>query len=324
MIGERSLLDLDRAMLGQGDDTLWSAASLILRRLGETLVEASFLADGTTCRVWKLRSSTRSYALRVMVPLQYTLHAKVDAFVRRTVLARGGRVAASVQIGMPDDDALPGMSWSLDTFVDGFHPLPGMLSDELCEDLGRTLAVLHEIPVRDFGRPACLVGATLAGTTSSPILGADQRFRHSLPESCEPDFMHPALVAAPDTRNEVLAHLRAVSDAVLQRSAVLCHSDLHEGQLLCGENGLEALIDFGSSTIMDRHWDFGSLLYFHGFDGFKKVHRAYVTHGGKACSTELARSFSIAVALYDGCRATQPGLQHRMKQVVSHIREMIA
>jgi aminoglycoside phosphotransferase (APT) family kinase protein len=311
-------------MFNQADGTLLSAASLILAKSGETLVEASFLADGTTCRVWKLRSRTQSYALRVMAPGQNTMAPKIEALVRRKILARGGRVATPVQVSMPDDDALPGMSWSLDVFVDGCHPLPGKLSDDLCDNLGRTLALLHDVPVFEFGRPADVVGEVIAGNSSKPERGADLRFRHSLPESWEPGFLHPALVAAPDTRSEVLAHLGEVTHAVNQGSAVLCHSDLHEGQLICRESQLEALIDFASATILDRHWEFGGLMYFHGFDGFKKVHRAYVTYGGKACSIELTRSFSIAVALHDACRATQPGLHHRMVKVVKHIREMIA
>lgn len=38
---------------------------------------------------------------------------------------------------------------------------------------------------------------------------------------------------------------------------------------------LVALIDFGDATILDRHWDLGSALDFHGDQDFSEIFTAY-------------------------------------------------
>jgi aminoglycoside phosphotransferase (APT) family kinase protein len=140
--------------------------------------------------------------------------------------------------------------------------------------------------------------------------------------------VHPVLNTIPELKDEVLGHLQEVSEQVqnprtLSRS-VLCHSDLHERQFICANDTLIALIDFGDATILDRHWDLGSVLYFHGERNFAAILEAYSNNidEGPSCA-RLAASFSVAIALHHASRSRLPGKEHRLDRAIQWIRQII-
>ena len=91
----------------------------ILKAADLSSVRCEFLADGATSSAWKLVAEESEFVLR-RIDTDRALAGPVDAFVRRYVHDRGGRVAktaaASEVFGLTSE----GVRWSLDSFVVGF------------------------------------------------------------------------------------------------------------------------------------------------------------------------------------------------------------
>jgi len=107
-------------------------------------------------------------------------------------------------------------------------------------------------------------------------------------------------------------------------STALCHTDLHERQIICRRRRLAALIDFGDATIADPRWDFGSILYFHG----PRVLEAAL--GGYSSDSMLRQKFaadagffSAGIALHHAYRSATPGRAHRLGVAVAHLRGLL-
>jgi len=307
-------------------DTLFEFAGEILAFIGERPLQVSFLAKGATCDVWMVQSiSRKNYALRIIEAGERVISGALDKFIRQAVLARCGNVAAPLLSSETIEKDLDGQRWSLDLFVQGEHPERGALPDTVCRQLGETLAILHQLPVRNFGRLSGVVKGEIVGEKLAPFEGIKQRLENPLPETWDVDFVHPILSALPELADEITARLKTVSEAIEERQVVLCHTDLHEKQLLCNENNLTALIDFGGATILDKHWDLGSVYYFHGKENFSKLYDAYLgLTGVKEKHPELVSSFSIAIAMHHASRSRLPGKHHRLKRAIEHIQRVIA
>ncbi len=194
----------------------------------------------------------------------------------------------------------------------------------VCARLGETLAALHEISADMFGRPATVSSQTVIGSKTNPLDGVAQRFENPLPDTWADDFLHPMLSEDPELTAGILARLHEVSEQIRQGHSVLCHSDLHEKQMICTDTDLAALVDFGEATLLDRHWELGSVLYFHGKENFSSVYDAYNGSGfGRQTSLEVAESFSIAIAMHHASRSRLPGKAHRLAKAADHIRKII-
>jgi len=168
------------------------------------------------------------------------------------------------------------------------------------------------------------MGHVLVGDTSDPFEGVAQRFENPIPELWADDFAHPMQQIFPKLWERILLRLREVSERIQERQFVLCHSDLHEQQLICLGDNLLAVIDFGDATILDCHWDLGSALYFHGAKDFSELYASYLnSSGGDQSYPELAASFSIAIAMHHASRSRLPGKQNRLERAIRHIRKTI-
>lgn len=296
----------------------------ILARLDETLHEAAFLAKGATCSVWKVRSLNRVYVLRIIDQPERVLDGALDAFIRNTVRSIGGRVVAPLLTSEGTGLTINSHRWCLDEFADGTHPSRGKLSNQICKQLGETLAALHEIPVSNYGKPSHIEKGDVVGGKALPFEGVAQRFENPLPETWKEGYLHPILSAVPEIVDEIHTRLQQVSECVQEGRGVLCHSDLHERQLICTGEGLTALIDFGDATIMDRHWDLGSALYFHGKHNFSAICDGYFgTNAENQDSAKLASSFSIAIAMHHASRSRLFGKGHRLGQAIRWVRQVI-
>ncbi|MFA3918133.1 aminoglycoside phosphotransferase family protein [Ruegeria hyattellae] len=306
-------------------DRFESFAADILTRLGETLRHAGFLAQGSTSRVWEVWSDRRAYALRVIDAPDRALTAPIDRFLRKSISDRGGRLACPVLSSDETDTLWRGNPWVLEPLLVGSHPARGALPAQVSRALGQTLAALHQVPVHGFGRPVRIDGDCILGATSDPFEGVLQRFEHPLPESWAQDFLHPALAAAPEIEAGARTLLHEVSLQMAELPPVLCHTDLHERQLICDGDRLVGLLDFGDATLLDPHWDLGSVLYFHGDRNFRQVFDAYQGSARLTqCQPDLAAAFSVAIALHHAARSRLPGKGHRLARALAHIRQVIA
>ncbi|MDP5217923.1 aminoglycoside phosphotransferase family protein [Ruegeria sp. 2205SS24-7] len=299
-------------------------AAETLDHLGETPRHTGFLAQGATSRVWEIWSDQRAYVLRIIDSPARTLNGPLDRFLRKWISDRGGRVSCPVLSSDEVGTLWQGRPWTLEPLLVGRHPPRGKLPAPVCRALGETLAALHQVPVRGFGRPAHVDGACIHGATSDPVAGLLQRFDHPLPEHWPQDFTSPAFAAAPEIETGTHALLQKVSARVAERRPVICHSDLHEQQLICDGDQLVGLIDFGDATLLDPHWDLGSVIYFHGERNFRQVFAAYQQAArDTGCQPDLAAAFSVAIALHHAARSRLPGKSHRLERAVAHIRQII-
>ncbi|MBL4768624.1 MAG: hypothetical protein JKY94_13105 [Rhodobacteraceae bacterium] len=100
---------------------------------------------------------------------------------------------------------------------------------------------------------------------------------------------------------------------------------MHEKQLLCSKDGLAALIDFGGASILNRHWDLGSIYYFHGKANFRTLYGAYLDFSeADESHADLVPLFSISIAMHHAARARLPGKHHRLNRAIEHIQQVIA
>lgn len=285
--------------------------------------DVQLLTQGATSRVWRVRSDAGHYVLRVFKDSGRVLDGSVDAFLRQEIYARGGAVVVPILNSETSGQLLRGNRWCLDSFVEGVHPPRGVLTQQICHTLGQTLATLHNLPTRQFGRPAGIVAGKIMGQVQTPLQGVAQRFENPLPELWARDFVHPVLSEWPKSAKVLHAHFAQVSSQMAKGEAVVCHSDLHEKQMICARDDLIALIDFGDATLLDRHWDFGSLLYFHGTGVFDQVRSSYRDHSTAPISASLSTSFAIAVAMHHASRSRIPGKAHRLRRAIEFIQRCV-
>ncbi|MCL6283194.1 aminoglycoside phosphotransferase family protein [Ruegeria sp. 2012CJ41-6] len=310
---------------GMQRDRFESFAAEILAQLGETPRHAGFLAQGSTSRVWEIWSDRRAYVLRVIEAPDRALSAPVDRFLRKSLSDRGGRVACPVLSSDQTGTLWQGNPWVLEPLLVGSHPARGALPAQVSRALGQTLAALHQVPVHGFGRPARIEGECIHGATSDPVVGVLQRFEHPLSAHWAQGLLHPAFAAAPELEAGTRALLHEVTRQMAEQPPVLCHTDLHERQLICDGDRLVGLLDFGDATLLDPHWDLGSVLYFHGDRNFRQVFEAYQGSARLTqCQPDLAAAFSVAIALHHAARSRLPGKEHRLTRAVAHIRQVIA
>jgi Ser/Thr protein kinase RdoA (MazF antagonist) len=235
----------------------------------------------------------------------------------------GGAVAGTVISSFDIHDQHDINSWSLDQFVPGFHCARGNLNDAVCVDLGRTLAILHTIPVAGYGPPCLDSSGRIFGPETLAITGLDARFENPLPEGTALG-KHPGACFAPQIVDRLAAKLDQIRELLKNRPGVICHGDLHERQFICNQSGLCALIDFGDATIADRIWDLASLRYFHGRDILTKVVEAYTRNSAE--KSELcndAELFSIGIAMHHAARSVYPGKSHRLRVATDYLLRTI-
>ncbi|OUS05043.1 hypothetical protein A9Q96_13155 [Rhodobacterales bacterium 52_120_T64] len=291
--------------------------SAILAKLGDQLVAAEQIDGGATSDVWKVRTNRRVYALKILNECGAAANLTLDVHLRKNLSAGGAFVAAPVlsSEGFPN---MSGAAWVLDEFVAGEHPARGELHKLTCLDLGKTLAILHDIPVSDFGAPQ-LTGSLISGEQENVFSGLATRFTNPLPIETPPAFE-----LSRELWLKTLPYLVRIREILSTSSGVLCHSDLHDRQMIIANNRLAALIDFGDATIGDYRWDFGSLLYFHGPRVLADTVKGYEPDGTlQAKLIDSAHVFSIGIAMHIGARSLLPGKAHRLKVATVHLNKTL-
>ena len=259
------------------------------------------LESGATSDVWRLDTKDTVYVFKQIKRRRPSNPLAVDADIRR-------RVKSGVATPVAHGDG-----WALDEFVKGAHPERGRIPAPACRALGVVLARLHAIEARGFGRPALSPNGEIVGQQSTPLAGLNTRYSDPVPEAPQ---QNPALRHAPALAKALSSYLAKLRAALQENRAALCHSDLHERQVLLHNNHLAALLDFGDVTIADPRWDLGSLLYFHGPEVVKNMLGSY----GAGTLTE-ACLFSIGIALHHANRSLIEGKEHRLAIATAHLHK---
>ncbi len=291
--------------------------SAIVARLGDTLIAAEPMDGGATSDVWKVRTNRRTYALKTLNARGPNTDLALDVHIRNSMSAGGACVATPV-LSSDDFPNMSGAAWVLDEFVAGEHPARGELHRLTCLDLGKTLAVLHSISVTRFGTPR-LHGSMISGKQDDVFEGLTTRFANPLPINTAPTFE-----ISTDLWQRAHPYLVNIREIISNNSGVLCHSDLHDRQIIVANNHLAALIDFGDATICDYRWDFGSLLYFHGPRVLADTIEGYEPDAHlRTTLIADAHLFSVGVAMHVGARSLLPGRGHRLKVATVHLNKTL-
>ena len=196
-------------------------------------------------------------------------------------------------------------------------PIPAAVA----RDLGGTLAILHGLPAVGHGTPLRPTEEGFAAPQSTARAGLLARFDDPLPRDLAD---HAIAKSAPDLIDALAAPLAALRHKAETGRPVLCHSDLHEGQMICRGGRLAALIDFGEAALLDRRWDFASFCYFHGPDSLVPVVEGYSGDPEtRHALFEDARLFSLGIALHHATRARLPGKAHRLAVAGDYLRRLL-
>lgn len=294
----------------------------MLDAVGLSVERVEFLAQGSTSTAWKLKGGKDEYVLR-KIEDDRAVDGEVDGFIRGFLRARGGRVAELISNSETVASGPRHIRWSLERFVPGVHPERSAVLTLAAAQLGETLAILHDVPVSNWGRPDKLSDGSVEGGRSTQLPGVEERFENPLPQTWAPGFEHPLKSVLPGQWEDILTGLAVVDKQREDGIGVMCHSDLHEKQLICRNGELAALIDFGEAVILDRHWDLGSVLYFHGADVFADFFSGYEAVASGEASTELAEMFAIAIAMHHASRSRLPGKEHRLQFAGSRVRNIL-
>lgn len=191
-------------------------------------------------------------------------------------------------------------------------------------DLGRTLAILHGLPTEAYGVPSIAPPGLFKGSEKSALAGLYTRFENPLPAGRQQLAEHPIGRTDPELARSLESAIHTIQTTIANRKGVLCHSDLHERQLILGEGRLAALIDFGDTTIADPGWDFASLLYFHGPAALADALVGYTEDVSRRREIgDDARLLSIGIALHHTARSRLPGKHHRLAVATTYLRNTL-
>ncbi|MEZ4523546.1 MAG: aminoglycoside phosphotransferase family protein [Thermomicrobiales bacterium] len=249
-----------------GSEPSDETAGRIIAACGIAACRIDFLASGVQSLVWVVETREQRYALRIASPASPEPPSYESEFgIRQCLADLGGRVSRPVRTNRDVESEFP-FDWSLDEFVDGSPDPAGQLTAAACRDLGRTLALLHRLPVEGYG-PLENRRDRIVGQSMSFRDGIRSRLERPWPFSGESLDFHPIASVAPD----LLGKIRPLEPEMLalegrpSRMSVI-HSDLHAGQLALSNGRLAALLDFGDALIGPPAWDIGSFAYFHGWE----------------------------------------------------------
>jgi Ser/Thr protein kinase RdoA (MazF antagonist) len=225
----------------------------------------AFHAQGATAEVWRLETSGVVYALRLTrADTPESARMAVDALIRTRALAAGARVAASLETGLWNE-----REFALDEWMGGEHV--AQPSRAACVQLGETLRHIHALPCTGHGLLENRADA-LEGSAATPEAGVLTRLARPFPLSSLEDN---ALVRLAPQWKGTLCALESELLTVVRAPGVVCHTDLHAGQLLERDGNLAALLDFGDAAVVPAAWDIASFAYFHSWDATHTLLKGY-------------------------------------------------
>ena len=236
--------------------------------------------------------------------------------IRDRLSALGVPVGRTLASAVDHPGLFGGAEWMLDARLSGTHPQRGAIPAEALRGLGAALAALHEIEADGWGPLVRMDGEVATGCSATPVAGLGRRF--DLPLNAEDAEALEGRIRAVDRAlalvvSRVVAWLHDLSAS----GQVLCHTDLHERNILVADGRLTGLIDFGDMTVAPPAWDLGSIRYFHGSEALATVLEGYARDD--AALAEDAVRASAAIALHHAVRSRLPGKHHRLVVAVDYL-----
>lgn len=277
-------------------------AHSIVVRAGVSATAPELISTGAMSHAWLVRGDARLYVLRVFHSERrerpsYELELGLRRRLREVTRLVPEPIATNVDYpGADGDKGKP--DWILDEFVSGSFAERGCIPVEACRDAGSVLALLHRLDCTGFGRPMN-DRHIIHGAATDAISGVQTRFENPWPFCETPLPAHPVASVAP----ELLPLLEAMGGRALKwadtSGRAICHTDLHNEQLILSGGGLAAMIDFGDAMIGSPAWDIASFLYFHGEVSAKEVLAGYTEDRSVAEQLLIeARDFASVIALH--------------------------
>lgn len=301
-----------------------SLALEITHFLDETFISVEFLTQGSDKQVWHLKSNQNEYALRILSGRTSIELCAIEFQIRNKLANNHAKVAQPILISSEHPEITNKTDWVLDQYVKGSHPKRAALSPKTCADIGRSLAVLHGLKISGVGKPENIKHSVITACNNDPITALLTRFDNPLPVSGGDWKQHPIHAKRPDIIPRIQPYILEIRSELNKAQPVLCHSDLHERQMMCHDGELKALLDFDDMTIANPRWDFASLYYFHTSNTLDKTLNAYtndktmrsVLHNG-------AILFSLGIALHHASRSRLKGKEHRFMVACNHISKTL-
>lgn len=209
-----------------------TVAAVLLERYGVRTTAFKLLAGGLDTAAWTYRVAedqvlrlTRGPVAARTFALPFALHAAGVNAVVAPLPDRAGALAVDSE----------GLTWALYPYIDGLDGYGGRLTDALWRDLGRVLRAVHTVRIPDGVRALLAVDAADAAAYDA---------------IAEVDAVRAEPFAATwrrhrDTARAMLDQMHALSGALQAdpRPRVVCHGDLHPGNVLVGSDGLR-LVDW--------------------------------------------------------------------------------
>ena len=289
---------------------------------------AELISTGATSQAWLLQGDGQSYVLRTFHSARrerpaYELELGLRRRLRENTLMVPEPVATNVDLPWSDSDkARP--EWIIDQFVPGTFAARGGIPASACRDAGQVLALLHALDCSGFGRPEN-DRAVISGTVADPASGVKTRFQDPWPFSEAPLSAHPVARVAP----ELLSSLETMGGRALEWAGrpglAVCHTDLHNEQLILSGGRLAALIDFGDAMIGSPAWDIASFLYFHGAKLAEELLAGYTDDVTAAEHLLIeARVFASVIALHHISRSFTLNRPQRRVFALARLKTLLA
>lgn len=212
-------------------------AAVLFERYGVAATRFELLSGGLDTAAWTYQVTedrvlrlTRGLVAPRTLALPFALHAAGVNAVVAPLPDRDGALSADGE----------GLTWALYPYVDGLDGYRGRLTDTLWRDLGRVLHAIHTATIPDDVRG---------------LLPVDAADAAAYDKIAEVDAVRAEPFAARwrrhrDTARAMLDQMHALSGAMKAdpRPRVVCHGDLHPGNVLVGSDGLR-LVDWDCALL---------------------------------------------------------------------------
>ena len=281
--------------------------------------QVTWLADGATCRAYRIDAAGDSYCLRIQrTDVDKHFRPWVEAEIREHLLALDLAVPRTFHLSPDGVDP-----WSLDAFVTGGFGERGKLSSSVCHEIGGFLARLHTITGDGYGLLSDRV-APIRGDCGTVVSGLSSRWMKPWPFIGEPLANQAAVIAAPHLHAPLEKLSREIEAANELLPTVLIHGDLHEQQIMIHDDRLAAILDFGDACFLGAVWDLASFRFFHG-----KRCTAWMIEGYSASVADrkmlidAAAKLAIVVALHRANRSVIVRKGYRVEQAIDFIEEVL-
>ena len=261
----------------------------LFERLGAPLDTAGVLTTASRSQVIECRGGALQAVLRIAGGRPGHSRPDCERLVRAQLDELGLPVPRPLADPAGHPDLFEGAAWTLDGLCRGTHPGRGAVPVAAARALGGVLAALHRLDAAGWGPVGGTRDGTAIGREETCLAGLAARF--DLPNDRAAILAAERRIALVDPA--VAPVVVPIVGWIRARTGrgVICHTDLHERNILVEGGRLTGLIDFADMAVLPPAWDFGSVRYFHGPEcleaGAGRLWRPCTDTGGTAAGGGL-------------------------------------